>query len=179
MRVPLRNGFSLIELLVVLGVIGVLLGLLLPAVQNVRATAARTSCLNNMKQVGLALHNYHGDYGRLPEPHPLQGKSKPLSSVTWMALLLPYIEQTPLWNATLDALAVRPDNTFDNPPHIGLGTVVKTFVCPADGRLSAPVATRDGQSVAFSSYLGVRGKEGFEGVIGVPPMCGSRTSRTG
>ncbi len=169
-----RRAVTLIELLVVTGVIGVLLGLLLSAVQNVRAAAARTACSNNMKQIGLALHHYHDTHGRLPDGFL---KSSPLQtwvSVTWMAALLPQMDQSPLWAATERALAILPLDPLRNPPHIGLGTVVKPYVCPADGRLSAPVVTRDGLTVAFTSYLGVGGggsgpRWRSDGVMGIYP----------
>jgi prepilin-type N-terminal cleavage/methylation domain-containing protein len=86
-----RRGFTLVELLVVIGIIAVLIGLLLPAVQRVREAANRTVCANNLKQMGLALHNYHLDYYQLP-PNRLSDLH-----ATWAVLILPYIEQNNLF----------------------------------------------------------------------------------
>ena len=93
---PRSRGFTLIELLVAIGIIAVLLALLLPAVQAAREAARRSQCVNNLKQIGLAMHGYHDAHGVLPP-----GK-KGCCWGTWLVYALPYLEQQPLyssWNA--------------------------------------------------------------------------------
>ena len=87
-----RGGFTLVELLVVIAIIGVLIALLLPAVQQARESARRTQCVNNLKQVGLAVHNFHDTFGELP-PSRIQ-----YEYLGWSAVLLPFMEQTNLYD---------------------------------------------------------------------------------
>jgi prepilin-type N-terminal cleavage/methylation domain-containing protein/prepilin-type processing-associated H-X9-DG protein len=111
-----RTGFTLIELLVVIAIIAVLIGLLLPAVQKVRETAARIQCTNNLKQIGLGLHSYQNDFGKFPiDDHD---KSPPGTLYT---SLLPYVEQA------------------NNSPSIA--APVKLFLCPS--RRATDVGPRD------------------------------------
>jgi prepilin-type N-terminal cleavage/methylation domain-containing protein len=86
-----RSGFTLVELLVVLCIIAILIGLLLPAIQRVREAANRISCANNLHQIGLAFHDYHNDFNKLP-PCQLDNQG-----ASWAVLILPYMEQGNLY----------------------------------------------------------------------------------
>jgi prepilin-type N-terminal cleavage/methylation domain-containing protein/prepilin-type processing-associated H-X9-DG protein len=154
----LRRGATLLELLVVLAIVGLLMALLLSAIQKVRAAAAASVCKNNLKQIGLAAHNYHDTFQTLPPGHrsPLHRDRMPFTG--WTLTILPYLESDPLYSISARAFAANPDG-FQNPPHVGLATVVKTLTCPSDGRTAQPqLAPRDNIMVALTSYLGVSGR---------------------
>ncbi len=164
MVIRVRRGFTLVEVLVVIGIIAVLIGLLLPAVQRVREAASRTRCLNNLHQIGLALHLYHSAYNVLPPGVRGDAKSDPYPFLGWSALLLPFLEQGPLWAQSQEAFALNRTFNFD-PPH-PLAVVLPVFACPSDYRTCA-AADIGGFHVALTSYLGNQGTNQFrrDGVL--------------
>lgn len=133
-RISVRAaGFTLIELLVVIAIIAVLISLLVPAVQKVREAAQRTTCLNNLKQLGLAMHNYHGAAESFPYPRSGGGQNRH----TWALLLLPYLEQDNVFRIYRDPIpGVSVTDGYNNhtatdPLMVGARQVqVKTFFCP-------------------------------------------------
>jgi prepilin-type N-terminal cleavage/methylation domain-containing protein/prepilin-type processing-associated H-X9-DG protein len=156
-RLDLRAAFTLIELLVVLAILAVLMGLLLSAVQQARAAAARLKCENNLKQIGLAFHMYHDSYGALPPGHRSLTAAQPTPWSGWPLSLLPYLEQSALF-ANAQAAYRLSRNPFLNPPHTGLATVVSIYVCPSDASAAFPRrGQRSGVVAAFTDYLGVSG----------------------
>ena len=166
MRTASRRAFTLIELLVVIAIIAVLIGLLLPAVQKVREAAARMSCTNNLKQIGLALHSYHDANNRFP-PGYIDGNTNPASTPDndvgpgwgWASFLLPYIEQGNVYNQI----------NFSQGVGIGNNKVISQMPlavhqCPSDplqqafavydSSFTTPIAT-----VAHGNYVGCNGWE--------------------
>ena len=151
-----RTAFTLVELLVVIAIIGVLVALLLPAVQYAREAARRTECRNNLKQIGLAMHNYHDTFGRLP-PGWIGATDDPASPTgwSWASMILPQIEQGPL-HARIDFGVATAA-----PSHADERTVViAPFLCPSDG--NEETWEHDGIAFARSNYVGSFGTFAIE-----------------
>jgi prepilin-type processing-associated H-X9-DG protein len=158
MNTRTRVAVTLIELVVVIGIVSLLMGLLLPAVQKVRAAAVKTQCANNLKQIGLALHLHHNDHYSFPPGVSSEAVAPGAARMSWCTRLLPYLEQTALWQQTQEAYRLEP-SPFVNPPHLGLDTVVAAFACPADSRVLERHTTHRGRRVALTSFLGVMGTD--------------------
>jgi prepilin-type N-terminal cleavage/methylation domain-containing protein/prepilin-type processing-associated H-X9-DG protein len=134
-----RRGFTLIELLVVIAIIGVLIALLLPAVQSAREAARRAQCTNNLKQIGLALHNYHDVWGRFPMGSVQVATPNGAYRRPFLASLLPYLEQRNLFDSyNYDLSFQRVENETTR------ASTVSVFSCPSDEQ---QVFTNNGGSI--------------------------------
>jgi prepilin-type N-terminal cleavage/methylation domain-containing protein/prepilin-type processing-associated H-X9-DG protein len=198
-----RTGFTLIELLVVIAIVSVLIGLLLPAVQKVRAAAARLSCQNNLKQIGLGLMSYHDANLAFPSGYVASAPSGDPNFATapgwgWAAYLLPYIEQAPLFNQIQGAILAKV-SVSDPSVAAAIQTRVPIYICPADlappgafpvyslgGNTHYPITYSEGQPGAVlaapSSYAACVGRDedsDADGVTGSGVFyCNSRTRIT-
>lgn len=154
-----KNGFTLVELLVVIAIIGILVALLLPAVQAAREAARRTQCTNNLKQIGLAIHSYHDTYGNLP---PAFNNFHPLGSDDvrwgWATYILPFIEE----NILFDLLDIENQTGLTPTAENGLQTQLSAYRCPSDdGPDLNPNFKRSGAELATSNYIISEGIAGF------------------
>lgn len=173
-----RRAFTLIELLVVIAIIAILVALLLPAVQQAREAARRSSCKNNLKQIGLALHNYHETFGTFPPTQvftyypqwPDTSGGVPRNH-TWLAMLLPYLEQAPLYDQinfsqgmctppgscpTGNGTASLPTGyQLDNSGKPIVGTMIPTLQCPSDPGFNGNTSISHG--VSHTNYAGAMG----------------------
>jgi prepilin-type processing-associated H-X9-DG protein len=161
---------TLVEVLVVIGIIGLLVGLTLPAVQRVRGSAARAGCQNNLKQLGLACQNYHAAAGALPPG----GVDRPnnshpqMRSTSWFVRLTPYLEQQAVWDRAVADFANPAVAAFEQ--HAGPHTLLRVLQCPADGRLAALQSGRyysTFSGAAFTGYVGAAGTNQllYDGVL--------------
>ncbi len=154
-------GFTLVELLVVIAIIGILVGLLLPAVQAAREAARRMQCSNNLKQIGLALHNYESTYKSFPSGNivRINGTDIRGDGWTWHARILPYVEQTSLYNQVSSVMGTDIGGTTSAPQLLAArNTRLSFFQCPShpDG-----VVNPSKNGYQLSTYNGVCGSVCF------------------
>jgi prepilin-type N-terminal cleavage/methylation domain-containing protein/prepilin-type processing-associated H-X9-DG protein len=188
--VPRRRAFTLIELLVVIAIIGVLIGLLVPAVQKVREAANRAACLNNLKQIGVAMHGYHDVYHAFPPGTVNEKPPRPWAAprLTYMIFLHPYLEQENIYRKFDQRPAIGTDDGYGGiiawcgssnslpPPDLPLtATLVPILLCPSD-RTGATISSHildDGHLFGtwnLSNYLGFFGDRNYGGFFpGNPP----------
>ena len=157
-----RRGFTLIELLVVISIIAVLIALLLPAVQSAREAARRSQCVNNLKQLGLAVHNYHSTVNVIPALSMYPGGQYNISqangvgySASWIVAILPYIEQDVIFSAynfSAPAVVLSASSGLENTT--ATYTQINTFLCPSESILDRPSLN------ATTNYVGNYGGPG-------------------
>ena len=143
-----QYGFTLVELLVVIAIIGILISMLLPAVQAVREAARRISCTNNVRQIGLALHNFHSANSEFPEGVRLATASSPNGNYGWATFTLPFIEQVNLFDQIDTEDRTQPPSSDLNQG----GAIVPGFVCP-----SSSLPERSSEGFAKCNYMGNQG----------------------
>lgn len=141
-----------------LAIIGILLALLLAAIQKVRSAAARLQCAHNMRQIGLALHQYHDARRHFPPGTTVDVPGDPYHHLSWRVRILPYLEHEAFWQQVGREYAANP-YPFIPPYHASAAVPFPVFCCPMDGRVEEAQQYRKGILVALSSYLGVEGTD--------------------
>ncbi len=157
-----KRGFTLIELLVVIAIIAILIALLLPAVQQAREAARRTECKNNLKQIGLALHNYHETFGSFP-PAQIRGRNSGVergNAASWGAMILPYMDQAPLYNQLNFNIGIFEGT---NKTVITGLSGIDAVLCPSDSDRNP---TRSVHSSTTANYMSSMPSTSYAGSIG-------------
>lgn len=177
MNRPRQRGFTLIELLVVIAIIAVLIALLLPAVQQAREAARRSSCKNNLKQWGLAVHNYHDTFNRLPMAGlNLNSATTPSNDLCMQVRMLPYVDQAPLYNQ-FDFNGHY--NNATNAPHKNRSFEI--MFCPSAREADRKDSGNIGNAAWTLHYYGVAGAKGARPapLTGNYPHTGNTTTDHG
>jgi prepilin-type N-terminal cleavage/methylation domain-containing protein/prepilin-type processing-associated H-X9-DG protein len=154
-----RSGLTLLEVLVVIAIVGVLIGLAVPAVQRVRDTAARARCMSNLKQLALAAHLYSGSHHKLPEGCGYPFLNDPNrwmyhAGLSWHTSILPYVEQDELWRRAWEAQRQNPSGSGSGHDLV-MAQVVPIYLCPSESRRQGDNGS--GKTWGLTSYVGVAG----------------------
>lgn len=176
-----RRAFTLLETMLVIGIVSLVIGLVVPAIQRVRASAETAQCGSNLRQIGFALHQFHQDHGRLPiniDRPPKGSEVDERILLEWTVHILPYIESGSLHQQALAAIRANP-NPLADPPHTGYSTVIRLYVCPTDARLHRAAPDLRGVPTGLTSYIGNGGTAPGNGVLNQIPGVNFSAIRDG
>jgi prepilin-type N-terminal cleavage/methylation domain-containing protein/prepilin-type processing-associated H-X9-DG protein len=172
MTMSIRRGFTLIELLVVIAIIAVLVSILLPAVQQAREAARRSQCKNNLKQIGLALHNYHESFNVFPPGYIagspfIDGETDTSPGWSWVSMILPHFDQGPLYSSINFSLPVQAPSNAN-----AIRTSLTVVLCPSDQFQGTTFSVDDGlggtvATVSPTSYAASVGSDAADVAFGL------------